>query len=103
MSNRGTVIIHELEASNDITEDNGWEMIGVAVALRWEHEYEVIDADVSAELLRKRLERRGWTVLHEDDEFVYDQPPRTMDFPWPRRGQWVRKDEQLEENPRNLI
>jgi uncharacterized protein YjlB len=71
MTNRGTVIIHELDASNDITIDQGFEHIGVAVAL--DHDtFTVVDADISAELLERRLRRDGWTVLHEDDVFEYD-------------------------------
>jgi hypothetical protein len=73
-----TVIIHEIEGRNDITNDTGWDYIGVAVAL--DHDtMEVVGSDVAANVLRERMEANGYRVLHEDDEFVYDY-----------RFRWVR-------------
>lgn len=73
-----TVIIHEVTASNDVTNDNGWENIMVAVAL--DHDtFEVVGADVAANVLRERMQSYGYRVLHEDDEFVYDNA-------WVRKG-----------------
>lgn len=75
--NRGTVIIHQCDAMNDVTNDTGWQHIMVVVALNHDT-WEVVDADVSESLLIKRLQRDGWNVLHEDEEFVFNQ-------------RWVRK------------
>jgi hypothetical protein len=69
MNNGKTVIIHQLEARNDVTNDNGWENIMVAVAL--DHDaMEVVGADVSEGDLIERMQAQGFTVAHEDDEFV---------------------------------
>jgi hypothetical protein len=68
---RGTVVIHTLTASNDVTDDLGWEGILVEVALNHDT-WEVVDADVSEELLIKRLQRDGWTVINEDDMFIHN-------------------------------
>lgn len=87
--NRGTVIIHQCDAMNDITNDNGWENIMVAVALNHDT-WEVVDADVSESLLIKRLQRDGWTVLHEDEAFVLQETAPEGDLVW-RRHRWVRK------------
>ena len=66
---RGTAVVHTLTASNDVTEDTGWVDIFVSVAL--DHDsYQTIDADISEELLVKRLQRDGWTVILEDDAFT---------------------------------
>ena len=72
-----TVIIHNCTANNDLTDDNGWECIEVAVALNHET-WEVVGADVSETALTNRMIAEGYTVLHEDDEFIY-------------RNRWVRK------------
>lgn len=87
--NRGTVIIHQCDAMNDITNDTGWQYITVVVALNHDT-WEVVDADVSETLLIKRLERDGWTVLHEDEAFVLQETAPEGDLVWRRR--WVRTD-----------
>jgi UDP-N-acetylmuramate-alanine ligase len=73
-----TVIIHEINGRNDITTDTGWDYICVAVAL--DHEsFEVVGSDVATSVLRDRMEANGYRVLHEDDEFVYQNA-------WVRKG-----------------
>ena len=76
-----TVIIHELEASNDITNDNGWENIMVYVALDHER-YCIIDAAARLETLKHRLASDGWAYKWEDHVFKYD----------PDKDSWVYDD-----------
>jgi hypothetical protein len=87
-----TVIIHEIDGSNDITNDTGWDNICVAVAL--DHDtMEVVGSDVAANVLRERMEADGYRVLHEDDEFVFDH-------------RWVRKptpDEERTTDVENVV
>lgn len=72
-----TVIIHQVLAANDVTDDTGWEEISIAVAL--DHDtWEVVGADVSEIALHVRMHAEGYRVLHEDNEFVYTD-------------RWVRK------------
>lgn len=75
---RGTLIIHNLVANNDVTDDCGWDAVDVVVAL--DHEsWEVVAADVSEFALTNRLIKDNWNVLHEDDIFIY-------------KDKWVRKE-----------
>ncbi len=75
--NQKTVIIHELTACNDITDDNGWEFIDVVVAL--DHDsFEVVGADISEVDLIAKMKEYGYRVLLEDDEFIHED-------------RWVRK------------
>lgn len=68
---RGTVIIHATYAGDDIMVDTGWETVNVFVALNHET-FTLIDADVSRDLLEKRLKRDGWDVRHELAEFTHN-------------------------------
>ena len=73
-----TVIIHNVTASNDVTEDNNWTDITVVIALDHDN-MEVVGADVSEVDLIARMQSYGYRVLFEDDEFVY-------------KNGWIRKN-----------
>lgn len=60
---KGTVTIHKVMASNDALED--WD-IHMVVAIDHDKQ-EVIDGDISEELLERRLRRDGWTITLKED------------------------------------
>jgi len=66
-----TVIIHNLCAMNDVTDDIGITDINVIVALD-PTTFEVIAAHVDETALIANLTSQGWTVIHEDDAFIHD-------------------------------
>jgi len=68
---RGTVVLHAATAMNDIISDTGFVDIDVVIAI--DHKTgEVIDGDISYDLLERRLRRDGWDVVDELDEFTHD-------------------------------
>jgi hypothetical protein len=75
--NKKTVIIHNVTASNDVTDDCNWVDIMIVVALDHDN-FEVVGADVSEVDLIEKMKAWGYHVLFEDDEFIYE-------------NRWVRK------------
>ncbi len=74
-----TVIIHDVIADNDVLSDNGWEGVGVVVALNHDT-WKIEGVDTSTEALTARLVAEGFRVLHEDNEFAF------VNGRWTREG-----------------
>lgn len=78
-----TAIIHSVSASNDVLTDIGWDYVDMYVAVQYSenNDGDVIGGDISWRALKDRLAAEGWTVIDEDDVFVFDS----------HSSMWVRK------------
>jgi len=70
MSKR-TATIHRITGSNDMLSDTGWLNITLWVGVDHEND-KLIDVDLRNDLLERRLERDGWSVVTTFTTFTHN-------------------------------